>query len=80
MDFRVKFGNPYFEKNKKVNYNKFVISKKGKPGLGYYWTLQKKKFKNLNDKIKNDLRIGKKLSKKIYLMRHAYLKDKKMIK
>lgn len=80
MDFRVKFGNPYFEKNKKVNYNKFVISKKGQPGLGYYWTLQKKKFRNLNQKIQNELRIAKKLSNKIYLMRYAYLKDKKMIK
>ena len=41
--------------NKIIDYDKFVISKKGQPGLGYYWTLNKKKFKKLNLKIQNEL-------------------------
>ena len=80
MDFRVKLGNPYFNENKLVKYNKFVVSKKGQPGLGYYWTLNKKKFKKLSLKVQNELNIAKSFSKKIYSMRRDYLKEKKMIK
>ena len=79
MDFRVKFGNPYYYENKIVNYKKFVFSKKGQPGLGYYWLLNKKKFKNLKEKILYELKEAKLISNKIYLMRYKYLKLKKMI-
>ena len=79
MDFRVKFGNPYYYENKIVNYKKFVFSKKGQPGLGYYWLLNKKKFKDLKEKILYELKEAKLISNKIYLMRYKYLKLKKMI-
>ena len=46
MDFRVKFGNPYYYENKIVNYKKFVFKKRA-TRLGYYWLLNKKKFKDL---------------------------------
>lgn len=79
LDFRIKFDNPYFYDNKLVSKNKFVISKKGQPGLGYYWKFNKKKFKTFRQKIKYELNIAKKLSKKIYLYRIEYLKNKNFI-
>ena len=80
MDFRVKFGNPYYYENILVNRKKFVESKKGQPGLGYYWTFNKKKFKTLNQKIKSELEIAKKISKKVFSLRYDYLKCKNMIR
>ena len=79
LDFRVKFDNPYFYSNKQVNKKKFVISKKGQPGLGYYWAFTKKKYKTLESKVSNELIFAKSLSKKTYLLRNAYLKQKKYI-
>lgn len=79
LDFRVKFGNPYFYNNKLVSKKNFVISKKGQPGLGYYWTFSKKKYKTLKSKVSKELIIAKSLSKKIYLLRNNYLKQKKYI-
>ena len=79
LDFRVKFGNPYYYNNKLVSKNKFVFSKKGQPGLGYYWKFSKKKNKIFKDKINKEQTFAKSLSKKIYSLRNAYLKEKKYI-
>ncbi len=79
LDFRVKLGNPYFYDNKVVSRKKFVISRKGQPGLGYYWIFSKKKYKTLKTKISKELAFAKSLSKKIYLLRNSYLKEKKFI-
>jgi hypothetical protein len=79
LDFRIKLGNPYFYEKKLVSKNKFIISKKGQPALGYYWEFNKKKFKTFDEKVKNELLIAKKISNKVFLYRTKYLKNKKYI-
>lgn len=79
LDFRIKLGNPYFYGKKLVSKNKFIISKKGQPALGYYWKFNKKKFKTFGEKVKNELLIAKKISNKAFLYRTKYLKNKKYI-
>lgn len=76
LDFRIKLGSPYYDENKLIKRTRFVKSKPGLPGLGYYWTFTKKKFKSFKEKIKFELNTAKKISKKAYILRQDYIKLK----
>jgi len=76
IDFRVKFGNPYEINNKRITRKKFVESKIGQPGWGYYWKLSNKKFKNIYNKILYELEFSKSLSKFAFNLRKEYILNK----
>ena len=74
LDFRVKTSSPYCENGKHISERKFISEKIGQPGLGFYWSLSKKKFKNIKEKIQEELMISKKLDKKAFELRTKYIK------
>ena len=75
LDFRVKSSSPYYENGKYISKRKFISKKIGQPGLGFYWSLSKKKFKNINEKIQEELIISKKISNKAFELRNEYIKN-----
>tara|TARA_B100000886_G_scaffold317616_1_gene257034 strand:- start:776 stop:1609 length:834 start_codon:yes stop_codon:yes gene_type:complete len=75
IDFRVKYGNPYYKNNKRVSKKEFIVSKIGQPGWGYYWKLFNTKFENLNKKIKSELDYSKFISNYSYDLRKKYISN-----
>lgn len=77
LDFRVKLSSPYLENGKLMKKEKFINSKIGQPALGYYWIMSKRKFKTIDEKIKEEFVISKKIDDKAVKLRKAYLRAKK---
>jgi len=81
IDFRVKVSNPYFNYNNRAVSLKNFIDKNilGDPGYGHYWVLEHG-CKNVEDRIKFELKYAKKIGSWASDLRLRYLETSRFHK
>ena len=76
VDFRTRNQCCYTLNNQYISENDFIKTKMGNPyGLGHYWTMSSKEFKNFKNKVKYELNRAKKLSSEASRLRIKYLES-----